>query len=163
MAVIKTLIWTTRSSSGVCKDFTLTPKSLDWHLLDMLLRRHKRAFFRLNTATTCAERRHQTSDMHIHASTDGSPSCLLITNAVIIITIIIIAIMITVILIVIHPPLPPIGAHSLHCVQHTSLPSSIQHWRENQYSFRPLHRPTFWWSEWESSMTAANTMANRWK
>ena len=63
-----------------------------------------------------------------------------------------------------HPPSSPhIGAHSLHRVQHAFLPSSIQHWRENQYSFRPLHRPTFWWSEWESSMTAANTMANRWK
>lgn len=59
------------------------------------------------------------NQQHAHTCINGwLPSCLLITNAVIIITIIIIIIMITVILIVILSSLPH-QAHSVHCIQHT--------------------------------------------
>lgn len=73
------------------------------------------------------------------ARVDGwLPSCGLITDAVIIITIIIIAIVITV-----SPNRQPLFStpSASSCSSHTA-PPSMQHWRENQYSFRSLHRPT---------------------
>lgn len=76
--------------------------------------------FSIDTAITCTEQRHHTSNMRIHASADGSHHAFW-SLTVIIITIIIIIIMITIILIVILSSLPPSGPFSSLCTTYSSL------------------------------------------